>query len=335
MKRYYLKNVNLAITNKCPMNCAYCYKTKEGEELSTVQLIEIIGQLVEMGVRNLYLAGGEPFVREDVIDLIKFGKDKGLTVYLATNGILLNDKNLRDVKESSLDLLFLSYDDPYDEQYYNKSLLKVLDSKIERINSYKIPLIINFIVTSKNVYRLEKIFKYFKERDIKRVSLIRAKPGLDRNWFVENRLNQEQIKWLRDNLRDLKRATNMNIYLDCAFGPLYYGVHADKLYWKSYYLCQAGMNYLRIEPDGAVYPCPYFIGKIEELGNIRRESIEKIWNENLFLQELRENRPPKTGRCSDCYIGEFCTGCRAIAYFDTKSWFASEPDCPYTGSPFV
>ena len=70
--------VTLEVTGRCNLRCVHCYipgKEKvPGEELSFAQLKSIFSQLAESGTLYLGLTGGEPFLRNDILDIAEFAK---------------------------------------------------------------------------------------------------------------------------------------------------------------------------------------------------------------------------------------------------------------------
>ncbi len=81
-------------TDRCNLNCPGCYakSTKDGCDLSYERLVEIVREVIGMGVTLVTLSGGEPFLREkvdqSVTRLAKRFNDRGFLVY--TNGTLLD-----------------------------------------------------------------------------------------------------------------------------------------------------------------------------------------------------------------------------------------------------
>jgi molybdenum cofactor biosynthesis protein A len=88
--------LRLAVTDRCNLRCFYCMP-EEGikylpkKELLTYEEIErLITLLASMGISKVRLTGGEPFVRTDLMSLIrKIVKIPGIKdVHLTTNGVL-------------------------------------------------------------------------------------------------------------------------------------------------------------------------------------------------------------------------------------------------------
>lgn len=112
-------SVLLGVTYECQCDCSDCgvagEKKDPEKELDFCQIKKIVSELKRMLVINVTLTGGEPLLRKDIFDIIKFISRTGLIVCLDTNGILLDEKTLRSLKRSGLNLLKVSLDssDPY------------------------------------------------------------------------------------------------------------------------------------------------------------------------------------------------------------------------------
>ncbi|MFQ5807066.1 MAG: radical SAM/SPASM domain-containing protein [Phycisphaerae bacterium] len=83
-------------TDRCNLNCPGCYakSTTDGCDLPYERLVEIVQEVIDMGVTLVTLSGGEPFLREKVdrsiTRLAERFNNRGFLVY--TNGTLLDDE---------------------------------------------------------------------------------------------------------------------------------------------------------------------------------------------------------------------------------------------------
>jgi len=107
---------NLAITHKCQCRCVHCsaepFVNPSREELSTEEIMKVVEAALDLGATLIIYVGGEPLIREDLYDLIRFvDKDKAI-VMIFTNGWLLNEKNVSRLAEAGLATLNISIDHP-------------------------------------------------------------------------------------------------------------------------------------------------------------------------------------------------------------------------------
>ncbi|MHB8808108.1 MAG: radical SAM/SPASM domain-containing protein [Anaerolineaceae bacterium] len=93
--------VIFSVTNDCNLDCAGCYAKilhqSSEKELSPAQFKAVIQQAKDLGVSVILLAGGEPLMREDLLDTIK--KFPNLIFLLFTNGTLLDDAAIQRIKK--------------------------------------------------------------------------------------------------------------------------------------------------------------------------------------------------------------------------------------------
>lgn len=84
-------NGQLNITNGCNLACSHCHAssgTKLDGELSTTEMKRVLNELHRLGVMNLAIAGGEPFMRRDVLDILEHACAlPGWQVAVITNGM--------------------------------------------------------------------------------------------------------------------------------------------------------------------------------------------------------------------------------------------------------
>ena len=96
--------VEWEITSRCNFKCEYCYHFSIDEnihrkDLSSKQAYEIINQLVQCNVLVVRLEGGEPFLRPDIIDIIKEIKRNRIGLYILTNASLITQDNAESLAE--------------------------------------------------------------------------------------------------------------------------------------------------------------------------------------------------------------------------------------------
>ena len=116
--------INWVVTHKCNLRCDHFWSrcVREGQtfaevrELDTTEAKQMVDYLYEIGVRVIQITGGEPFMRPDMVEIIRYMHIKGMKVELVTNTTLLVDRdgNTRTDLIAQfipyLDLLVLSLD---------------------------------------------------------------------------------------------------------------------------------------------------------------------------------------------------------------------------------
>jgi radical SAM protein with 4Fe4S-binding SPASM domain len=88
-------------------------------------------------------------------------------------------------------------------------------------------------------------------------------------------------------------------------------------------ICSVGLDGLCILPDATVLGCRRLPIPI---GNLKEDSIEKIWFKSDLLWQIRDKQNIK-GKCHSCDLIYQCSGCRAMAYAMTGDFLESDPQC--------
>jgi cyclic pyranopterin phosphate synthase len=114
MKIDYLR---VSVTNKCNLRCIYCHPLgdiepiENAEILSLEELRRLVGLFVRCGVKKVRLTGGEPLLRNDIVELVKeFSLIDGVEdLSLTTNGIFL-ESLAAELKAAGLHRVNISID---------------------------------------------------------------------------------------------------------------------------------------------------------------------------------------------------------------------------------
>ncbi len=129
-----LKEVSIEITNKCSMKCIHCSSEagkKFSNELSLDEILSIVNQTESLGGDILTLSGGDPILREDLFDIIKYARRRGFEIRLQTSGAYNFGEGFVPISEAHLEA-FLEEMNPNDKFVYN---VLGLQSTHERITS--------------------------------------------------------------------------------------------------------------------------------------------------------------------------------------------------------
>jgi MoaA/NifB/PqqE/SkfB family radical SAM enzyme len=98
--------VTVAVTYRCQVRCDHCYANSPDrpreDELTTEQLKSVIKQVKDLGTMAVHFSGGEPLLRKDIFDLIAYARSLGLLTRVNTNGLLLNEENVKRMKAAGI-----------------------------------------------------------------------------------------------------------------------------------------------------------------------------------------------------------------------------------------
>lgn len=332
--------VSWGVTKQCNLNCDTCYVnaslTRTENELSTAEAKKLlIDQLPSLGKKViLVLSGGEPLLREDILEIIRYGDKKGILMVMGTNGTLINTRFARELKENGLKRIGISIDSSKAEKHDKvKNVPGAFEAALKGIESCKkarLPFGIHTTITNKNFNELPEMIEFadrigavsyhiFFQIPIGRAS---AKDTVSRSTYRD----------LLYYIRSVRGKVNTILKPTCA--PQFYRMLSEDktevplprgLLDTISRGCIAGISYCRVSPDGTLTPCPYLPA---EIGNIRSDNFLKMWQESSVLNLLR-NSYSYSEKCKVCSHRHVCGGCRARAYTETGDILSPDPMCWY------
>ena len=110
-------SISWNLTKRCNLNCDHCYLDAEfrgglkTDELNTEECFRVIDQIAEVNPNAfLILTGGEPLLRPDIYDIIRYAADKKFMVVLGTNGTMINRVNAEKIKAAGAHGVGISID---------------------------------------------------------------------------------------------------------------------------------------------------------------------------------------------------------------------------------
>ncbi|HTY44408.1 MAG TPA: radical SAM protein [Patescibacteria group bacterium] len=108
-----------AITEECMLRCQMCRKWKTDAAVkpgdtppSLSQWKQAIGSLRQITDKGFLInfGGGEPLLKEGVLELVKYAADNGFTTNIATNAYLIDEAKAREIADSGLSTINISLD---------------------------------------------------------------------------------------------------------------------------------------------------------------------------------------------------------------------------------
>lgn len=131
--------VLLEVTRRCNLKCRFCFADGGGcqKDADLEALKKAIEDIVrQCGHPLLQLSGGEPTMRDDLPQLVKFAKDAGCSyVQLNTNGIRLAEDPtyVQALADAGLDIVFLQFDGTTEDIYTYLRGKPLLETKLKAI----------------------------------------------------------------------------------------------------------------------------------------------------------------------------------------------------------
>lgn len=196
-------HVDIELTNACNIKCIMCERQNMKRKVGfmSFELFDrIIGQCADYGVDSIKLnLWGESTLHPDLAKMISHAKAKGiLNTQFNTNGILMNEKLIREIFESGLDRMTFSVDGATRETYEKirsksdyDSVMGNLDLlfRLKHKHGYESPLITLQIIQMKDTEKEIEVFikKWEDTADYITVTNIGTTSGMENNLAMSAR----------------------------------------------------------------------------------------------------------------------------------------------------
>ena len=314
------ETVHWAITYRCDLNCRYCYVKRDRvrDEMGWQEARHFIDVLQRIGVFQLAIGGGEPFLREDLPEIVACAFEHGIVPSITTNGLHLDEGILRRLK-GKIGRIQISFDiEEALDQDRGEGVYRKVYAGIQRVRAAGIPFGINLLLTRHTVGRVEERLAFFAHLGACQVTILRPKPSAgDETWFMGAMPTPAQYRALKERLDALvPQYPRMAIHVDCALSFLMRDMPPHTLTRQGVYGCSAGERFLVVLPNGNVYPCSHYVDEAHRVGNVRRDDFVMLWDQATVLNDFREfrNHPDflRTA-CGQCRTRRACGGCRIMA----------------------
>lgn len=319
------------INNECNLNCKHCRVSEknDNEKLSLKEAKNLLAECWYNGITMLNLSGGEPFLRNDIFEILDYAQ-KFEDIVITTNGTLLNDekcKKLSEYKNIKLSISLDGLEETHDKFRRKKGAFKKVVDTLPILNKYNIKYAIKYTLskeTAKDAVELLNLVAKLgaKEFNVRRVIVA---GNANKDMVLSNEDYKNIIRELIQNCRKLnvKFRTGDPLLIPIFSEEWGIDIKNDDLS-KIYAGCQAGDEIIYIDYKGNVGACSY-IPKFAD--NIKEKPLDEILQTNKLFIDLREYKNKLEGKCNKCTYKMICGGCRASALALKKSLFAEDPLC--------
>ncbi|AQS04655.1 putative heme d1 biosynthesis radical SAM protein NirJ1 [Clostridium beijerinckii] len=338
-------------TKTCNLKCKHCYASSDNkrydDELTLDESKKFIDDLKDFNVPALLFSGGEPLMKENILELLDYASQRKIRSTISTNGTLLDKDVCKSLKKINLGYVGVSLDGIGSNHDAFRGVNGAFDSALRGIRNcievdQKVGL--RFTINKNNYKELEDIFKLIKEEKIPRVCFYHLVYSGRGSKMVDEDITKEETR----------QALDLIISKAIEFGPsveiLTVDNHADAVYTylkslekfkdKSDNILKllktnggnrSGMAFANVDFFGNVHPDQFTWQ--HTFGNVKEEKFGSIWrnSENEILNGLRNRKELLKGRCSSCKWLNVCNGnFRTRAEAVHNDFWAEDPACYLT-----
>lgn len=344
------------VTHACAFACVHCradaQRKRHPDELTTEEAYRLIDRMADFGHPILIFTGGDPMMRPDLVDLIRYATEQGLRCSLTPTATGMPTlERLKAVKEAGIRRIALSLDssDPGIHDEFRKvkgswdRTMKILHNAQEAGLSVQV----NTTVTTFNVDTLPEMVPFIEEVSAVQWSVFFMVPTgrAEVKWMISPEKHEEVFHWLYDLSKtapfDIK-GTAAPMYRRVAIQRRKEEVGRDQqvTFQGAGFQYDDGLNrptrgvndgngFLFISHLGEIMPSGFLP---VSAGNVKEDDVVDVYRSHTVFRELRDLDLLK-GRCGICEFKDVCGGQRGRAYGVTGDYLETDPACVYQPKP--
>jgi len=321
--------VELGFNNRCNLLCVMCHQADgiPRKEMPAAIARGVLERILPWALHLTPSDASEPLMN-DLDEIVAVCKRHDVQLLLYCNATLLDEATFRRIAPWTHRIWF-SIDSPHKQTFEALRVGSDFDAVLANIRAVmplaaaaRIEVGFNAVVMEPNWSHMPQLVDLVAELGGTELSLQELLPnstGYD-ELKIEGRVADEAYGAMVEavQLRAAARGINVSLHLHQPFGgeiraapprmtskaPLaeIRDMHMDSLGRMHPGWCQMAMNYLKVTPDGKVYPCCRGPEELE-LGNVLHQPFEEIWNGEKyrdFRRRMFSGDYPKV--CSTCVV---------------------------------
>ncbi len=302
-----LRDVYLHVTDRCGLGCPHCYNRADrrlARELTTEEWRDIIDQCVALGTTSFVIIGGDPFLRDDLLDLVAYvSGERERRVRIFFNGRC--DPSTAALLAAAghgliRPLLSIDGDEPVNDLIRGTGNYRDTIDAITNLAAEGLHPVVNTVLLAPVLPTLPSLARAVKEAGATQMHLILPH---ERGAIIEN---PDLIPSGAEMLAAVEElvATAAEISLTIDNVPAW-----RRRLLKARDFCTAGCSDIAIDPFGKVYACTITCGDPAFVaGDLRRERLEDVWRRSPALTLLRACRARDRVECAHCPVVDACGG---------------------------
>lgn len=310
------------LSSRCNERCIHCYipngKKNAGFDMPLAKVKKILDEFAEMGGLHVTLSGGEAFLHKNLMEIVRYCREKDLKISILSNLISLKDEHIPVLKECNLSLIQVSLysvePEVHDMITTVKGSCKKTMAAIEKLVAADIPVQISCPIMKANKDSYVGVVEYGNKFSIKvqidYTIMARADFSTDN---LDQRLSMdEKEKLLREIIEkdiEYRKGTLKQI-------PQSEAMILDFEKFKQQPLCGVGYDNCCITANGDVYPCAGWQSYV--LGNVFKQSLREIWESSERIKFLRKTTQASFPKCLECEAFDFCARCLVRNYNESN-----------------
>ena len=293
--------VSWEITHRCDARCVYCYASagpdaEASNELTTAEALTVIDQLADSGGLILAFSGGEPLLRPDWRQLMRYAMARRLVVTVITNGSSIGRQEAAELSDLEVESVTVSLDSHRPEVHDSLRRLPGLHARavsaIRHLIAQGVRVVVNFTPIRQNWLDLRGVTEFVHSLGADALSLSEYVP-VGRG-TSDMSLDPEDLRSLIREWEELREIYRGRLTLAANDRTVAMLQTADDAGCTE---CGAAYSAARIDPEGTVNPCAFLT---LPLGSLRSETLAEVWRRAGQVRDAQARSGGSGNSCAAC-----------------------------------
>ena len=296
------------LTDKCNLNCTYCYEKRGNKDISFEDIKNLIDYEIYRNPKYsiIFFYGGEPLLQKnmikDTINYINTKKSNTKFYYgITTNGTLLDNDFIKYMKENNFVNIGYSIDGIRSSHNLNrltadgKGTFDIVEENFKKLLKSFDSVVAMSVITKNNLINLSKNVEYLIDMGVKYIHL---QFDYSQDW------QDEDLDEIRKQYNEVAEIYGNKILQE---SDVEIPLIDDKIkaYIKDDYNCnddcKLGLKTINVGTDGNFYPCMHFVNNKDFIIGNCKDGIDIKARSNLIESSKKEIEA-----CKNCAIRKRC-----------------------------
>ena len=307
-----LKQLFWECTLRCNLACRHCgsdCKTlADTPDMPFEHFEKVLNEVRQHqpSIKTMVLTvGGEPLVRDDIIECGRKITEKGFHWGTVSNGMLLDGPMMKELSAAGLVSLSVDVDGLKDEHNWLRNDLSAFDRVFDAIGHIrKAPHLTWDVITCvnrRNIHNLDELKRMLIAAGVKKWRCFTIIPMGRAKEQPELALTDDEFRHLMNFIARTRAEGKIRLSYACeGFLGDYEGYVRDHMY-----VCMGGLTIASVLADGGISGCLSIRSQYRQ-GNIYRDSFWDVW-QNRFAP-YRNREWMHKDQCAECDMFRYCEG---------------------------
>ncbi len=315
------------LTLACDHQCRHCgprAHRARPDELNTEECLQLVDEMADLGVGEVVLIGGEAYLRDDFLLVIRRCRERGMSVTITTGGWGLDPERCEAAKEAGLRGVSVSIDGLEENHDYVRNRpgsWKRAFTALRNAKAAGLPISCNTQINQRTASQLCDLLELLAVEGIHawqiQFTMAHGNAADNTDLLVQPHMLlgiYEEVERVIDRTRELGiklwPANNVGY-----FGPIEQKLRLHQMKGRFFSGCKAGIRTIGIESNGQIKSCPSLGGPVNLGGSWREHGLKALWERSPEIGYARHRTLDDLwGYCRECYYAETCmSGCTATS----------------------